>query len=104
MLTKWLRDSGLKVNDDKTEVVLFYRKDCRPIRLTLNGTQIVSMSSMNVLGVVFDSRLQWAQQVANSVSKANKALCAIRYIRRYFTTKELLGLITSNYYSILYYN
>ena len=26
MLTKWLRDSGLKVNDGKTEVVLFYRK------------------------------------------------------------------------------
>ena len=103
-LTKWLRDSGLKVNDGKTEVVLFYRKDCRQINLTLNGTQIVSKSSMNVLGVVFDSRLQWSQQVANSITKANRALCAIKLIRRYFTTKELLGLITSNFYSVLYYN
>jgi hypothetical protein len=59
---------------------------------------------MNVLGVVFYSRLQWAQQVANSVTKASKALCAIKLIKRYFTTKELLGLITSNYFSILYYN
>jgi hypothetical protein len=104
MLTKWLRDSGLKVNDDKTEVVLFYRKNCRPISLTLKGTQLVSRSSMNVLGMVFDSRLQWAQQVVNSVTKATKAQCAIKHIRRYFTTRELMGLITSNYYSIVYYN
>ena len=33
-----------------------------------------------------------------------KALNAIRIIKRFFTKKELLGLITSNLYSILYYN
>ena len=104
VLTKWLKDSGLKVNEDKTEIVLFYRKDSRPITLKLNGTQLVSKNSMNVLGVIFDSKLQWAQQVANSVQRARKALSAIGIIRRYFTTNELLGLMTSNYYSILYYN
>ncbi len=30
-LTKWLKDSGLKVNEQKTEMVLFYKKDCQPI-------------------------------------------------------------------------
>ena len=33
-----------------------------------------------------------------------KALNAIRLIRKFFTKRELLGLITSNFYSILYYN
>ena len=33
-----------------------------------------------------------------------KALTAIRLIKRFFTTKELLQLITSNFYSVLYYN
>ena len=103
-LTKWLKDSGLKVNESKTELVLFYRKDCRQISLILNGTPIESSSSMNVLGVIFDSRMQWAEHLASCVTKANKALNAIRLIRRYFNTKELLNLITSNYYSILYYN
>ena len=36
--------------------------------------------------------------------KANNALNAIRLIRKYFNTPELLQLITSNFYSILYNN
>jgi hypothetical protein len=57
-LTKWLSDSGLKVNESKTELVLFYRKDCRKVTLRINNTQITSLDYMNVLGVVFDSKLQ----------------------------------------------
>ena len=58
---------------------------------------------MNVLGINFDSKLQWDSQVCQAITKAKKALCAIRLIQRYFTNKELLQLITSNFYSILYY-
>ena len=36
--------------------------------------------------------------------KANKALNAIRLIRKYFSSRELLQIITSNFYSILFYN
>jgi hypothetical protein len=99
-LTKWLSDSGLKVNENKTELVLFYRKDCRRVTLRINNTRIWSLDYMNVLGVVFDSKLGWAQHIATAVTKANKAINAIRLIRRYFSNKELLGLLTSNY--ILY--
>jgi hypothetical protein len=58
-LTKWLHDSGLKVNENKTELVLFYRKDCRRETLRINNTQIMLLDYMNILGVVFDSKLQW---------------------------------------------
>ena len=30
IIIKWLKESGLKVNDDKTEICLFYRKDTPP--------------------------------------------------------------------------
>ena len=46
----------------------------------------------------------WSIHVANSISKANKALCALRLIKKYFTQKEMRTLLDSNYYSILYYN
>ena len=59
---------------------------------------------MNVLGLFFDSKLQWHSQVSNAVTKSKKALHAINLIRKYFTSKELLNIITSNYLSILYYN
>ena len=54
--------------------------------------------------MLFDSKMQWSNQVAKTIKKASKALNAIKLIRKYFTSKELLQLLTSNYYSILYYN
>ena len=38
-----------------------------------------------------------------TVSKSKKALHAIYLIRKYFSKNELLKIITSNYYSIMYY-
>ena len=36
----WLRDSGMKVNESKTDLCLFYRGDTTPIVLNLNGTTL----------------------------------------------------------------
>ena len=47
---------------------------------------------------------QWNKQVAQSINKAKKYLHAIRLIKKYFNPNELKQLITSNFYSILYYN
>ena len=42
--------------------------------------------------------------IANCISKSTKALNAIKLIKRFFIKAELIQLITSNFYSILYYN
>ena len=39
-----------------------------------------SQPSMNVLGIEYDSKLQWGVHLSNAVSKAKKALHAIRFI------------------------
>ena len=57
-----------------------------------------------MLGVVFDSNLQWSEHVTKALQKSNKSLNAIKMIRKYFSTNELTTLVTSNYYSILLYN
>ena len=59
---------------------------------------------MNVLGIFFDSKLTWAKHIANQVNKSSRALHAIKLIRRYFNKGEILALLTSNIYSILFYN
>ena len=102
VMMKWLKDSGLTVNDTKTEVCLFNRGDHAPIALTVNNIQIRSKTTMNVLGVEFDSKLQWSNHIAKAIGKSRRALHAIRLIRNYFTQTELKNLITSNFYSILY--
>ena len=103
-LVKWLKGSGLKVNESKTELCLFYKLDVAPVTLNISGNVISSKTSMGVLGVIFDSKLQWVQHIASAIKKANQALSAIKLIKKYFTKKELLELLTANYYSRLYYN
>ena len=103
-ITKWLKDSGLKVNEAKTELCLFHRKDQVPITIYLNNEPLTTKPHMNVLGVAFDCKMNWQTQIEHSITKAKKALNAIKLIRKHFKSNELLNLITSNYYSILYYN
>ena len=104
IVTKWLSGSGLKVNEQKTELCHFYRKDTPPVEITLNNAKIKSSFEMNVLGVLFDSKLTWANHVSKQINKANKALHAIKLIKKYFNPSEILTLLTSNFYSVLYYN
>ena len=100
----WLQDSGLKVNESKTELCLFYRRDTQQIEIFLGDVSVKSKAHMNVLGVCFDSKLSWSQHTANSINKAQKALHAIKLIKKYFSQSEILTLLTANFYSILYYN
>ena len=100
----WLRQSGIKVNEAKTCLCLFFHRDTAPIEITLNGIKIRSNASIDVLGVIFDQKLQWSDHIAHCVKKSSRALTAIQLIIKIFTTKELLQLVTSNFYSILYYN
>ena len=103
-LVKWLRGSGLKVNEIKTELCLFYKLDFAPVTINIRGSAITSKNTMGVLGVLFDSKLQWVQHIALAIKKANIALSAIKLIRKYFNKNELLTLLTANFYSRLYYN
>ena len=75
-----------------------------PIVVNINGRYIFSKKAINILGVTFDSKLQWSNHIATASNKALKALNAIRIIARFFTKKERLQLVTSNVFSTLYYN
>ena len=104
MITKWLRDSGLVVNESKTEVCLFHTNDQPLIEITLLGAKIKSMKSINVLGVVFDSKLNWQIHVAKAISKAKKALYSLRLLKKFFNNYEMRVLLDAHFYSVLFYN
>ena len=84
LIIKWLKDSGLKVNESKTELCLFYRKDTPAIEITINNEAVKSKMEINVLGVIFDSKLNWASHVSKQINKANQALHAIKLIKKFF--------------------
>jgi len=103
MAEKWMSGSGLKVNLQKTELCVFHRHDSGKGQISVNDVIIKSGSCMNVLGIKFDSRLDWSLQVEKSINEARKAAQAIRMIRSHFQSHELLKLVTSYVYSRLYY-
>ena len=103
-ITKWLSNSGLKVNNEKTDMCLFYKNDTTPVIIKVGDQSITSKKEINVLGVTFDAKLQWSNHVNNIIQRSTRSLNAIKLLRKYFNRTELLQLLTSNFYSILYYN
>ena len=99
-IIKWLKKSGLKVNEEKTEMCLFYRNDIQPVTIAINTKLITSSNSMNLLGVIFDSKLNRQQQVEMATKKSQKAPQAIKLVRPIMTKMELL----TNYKIKLFFN
>jgi hypothetical protein len=72
MIVKELKDSGLKVNEGKTEMCLFHRNDQPSTSIKLQGLTIKTKKEMNVLGVVFDNKLNWSSYVAQAIKNQIK--------------------------------
>ena len=88
LIIKWMKDSGLKVNDGKTETCLFYRKDTPALTLTINNANVITKNEINVLGVTFDSKLTWQTHTQMAITKSKKALQAIRLIPKQKRTNQ----------------
>jgi hypothetical protein len=73
-LTKWLRQSGPKENEAKTEVCLFNKNDHQPVQIEKQAPVITNKKTTNVLGVISGSKLCWSPQVNHTIKKSTKLL------------------------------
>ena len=55
VIVKWLKDSGLKGNKSKKKKN--YHKDTPQVEILISSIKVKSKDHMNVLGVIFDSKL-----------------------------------------------
>ena len=58
---------------------------------------------IKVLGVTFDSKLNWHAHINIIIQKCKKTLQAVHIISPYFTIDERLNIVTSLFYSKMYY-
>ncbi len=100
---RWLASSGLKVNLEKTELTIFHRHDTSSANIKVKDIVVNSSSTLKVLGIVFDNRLQWDKQVEKVTRETRRSLQGLNIIKRHFTEQELLTLVTSLCFSKLYY-
>jgi hypothetical protein len=99
----WFLKSGLCVNKKKTEFCVFNKSDTKRKELILGGEKVQVLKEIKVLGLVFDSKLNWYQQTMLAIEKANKAKQGLRLVSKYFSKTEMINLATSLFYSRLYY-
>ena len=75
-----------------------------PLTIIFNNKNLISKDFMNVLGMAFDSKLNWQKQVQIAITKSLKSVHAIKLIQKHFNKKEILQILISNYYSVLFHN
>jgi len=97
-----LEEIGMKVNEEKTEIVLFGKK---PQNITLNvkGTAVESKEAIKALGIVIDKGLTWNHHVTALKKRVVKIIGGIRVIRKKLTKREAITVVTAQVFSLLYY-
>ena len=98
-IKKWMSTNFLKLNDDKTEVIIFSRKTTRtkpnttPPAVRVGSSEIQPKMQVRNLGVIFDSGLAMDKHVNNVCRKATFEIRNISKIRKYLTDQAAVTLI-----------
>ena len=96
-IRRWMQESYLKLNDDKTEFLLLGSRQ-QLAKFKVHSVQIGTTSVPPVerardLGVIFDSNMTMEHQVSNCVKRAYHSLRNLRSIRKYLTKKAAEQLV-----------
>jgi len=62
----WLKQSGMLVNESKTELMILHKNNRLKKALEINNQRIETILTMNVLGVTFNCNLNWSPHVIKS--------------------------------------
>jgi len=101
---KALLDSGMVVNESKTEVVHFRKgKEARINEVLVGNTTMPTLDKMKCLGIIVDAKLTWTQHVHYISNKIKGLMQGLRIIRKKLDFKETLTLVTAQVLSVLYY-
>ena len=98
---RWLKQIGMFCNIKKSEAMILFNST--PTLIGPTGNQVLSGSSMNVLGFTFDSHLKWSLQTENVIHKTKRVLYGLKQIRPLLNRTEFSRVITSHAFSLLYY-
>jgi len=102
-LISWFKASGMKINPEKTEIVIFHKTKNVIEHLEIDNKVICSKDGMNILGIHFDNKLNWQKHINIAILKAKKTSQAIKILSRYLPLSKLVQIATSYFYQRLFY-
>ena len=107
-IKNWMVKKTLKLNDDKTECMLFGTENALKNHeqfqhMMIGASNVKIVPVVRNLGVYIDSNLTMKKQISNSVKVCNHHLRNITFIRKYLNEDTLKMLIHNHVISRLDY-
>jgi len=101
---EFLKRIGMVTNVSKTELIFFSRKPIMDqCSLSVNGTIVNHKPTMKVLGLTFDSHLNWNAHLDKIKQKARFSLHKMKFLRKYLDQSQMKKVITSHFFGTIYY-
>ena len=100
-VSMWLKKNKLSLNLDKTKLMIFHRKQKRvkELNITINGTIIERVQSLNFLGIT----LTWANHLLSIKKKISKVIGILYRLKNTFPLEVLKTLYKSLVLSYINY-
>ena len=107
-IKSWMVKKKLKLNEDKTECMLFGKKHSlkrydHVNQIKIGTTTIEIVKKVKDLGVYIDKELKMEEQINHTVKVCNYHLRNIAFIRKYLDTNALKTLVSNHVLSRLDY-
>jgi len=93
---------GMKVNEEKTEIMLFGKTSPR-VLVNVKGTAVESKDHMKALGIVIDKGLTWGPHIASLKKRVMKIVGGVRIVRNKLNKAQATSVVTAQVFSVLYY-
>ena len=92
---RWMNNNALKLNHNKTELIIFTRKNTACMSMNIGTSTIQTTEHIKVLGVTLDSNLNYVKQISNACRNTYMHLRRINSIRRYLPEPAVKTLVQS---------
>ena len=96
-LCDWFNLNRLKVNIDKTNLILFgsFDQQCRSLSINISGFDVHPAHCVQYLGVVLDQKLSLDNQVTNIMKLSFAFLRSLYRVRNYLSRRCLLSAVNT---------
>ena len=92
------------VNKSKTELLYSSRSKTTEFVVTVGDALIESKKHIKALVILLSADLSWTQNLDHSIARSRHVVHHLKYLRKWLTLDEMIKLVSSQYFSIVYYN
>ena len=104
-VSMWLKKNKLSLNLDKTKLMIFHsqQKRVKELNITINGTIIERVQSLNFLGITISENMSWANHLLFIKKKISKVIGILYRLKNTFPLEVLKTLCKSLVLSYINY-